>query len=651
MTTPANTAMSGLTVNYGPVQFGGSDAGSIAIAGDPGMSDMATVLKGLPPMYAIRSQFRYDDSNRTIIGVDYHLTVRCVFHGANNTQLAQNMTSLRKYLSLPRQILRIEGLGTGIGKISTTAGNAGIPANTMDISYGPKPLSLSMEPVGGQLAWELTWEVAFFVGEHISVTDNDGRLSFWMAFNSSSTWSNDFEGIPTRSVQGYIQIAQGTTNTKSPPRLVDSIREAINIVCPVNFRRVQNVWRMNEAQDHLVFSVIDEYLPGDNLPAGITMGGGSFNITANAGQDNLGMNVAHASLQMILKVAPGQHPSLAAFYFMSIYLTKQAKLTSLDNNGKARNVVLPVHFSVTTQYFDNQRVIQCAGAWQITNSITVVNGVAKNENGQTVSSAYAGINGILSAADLFTPVSDQLTDAIGSPQGYKTWRASVFNLWSNRGTPQIVEITGGSNPSVYIEGSIVDLGSQIVSGTIGEINQIPLTYSASNLPTMGCPAIPEKGGWISYRRRIDFWLEEYQSTHRRAISYIPSSSAGWQGQTDPGETNVIHIETGAPMPYDTPQHVSEYHGRPRLFVGISVASLRFKRMPYLHKVKSVGGYPVKRIKAYNLTPYYAFNAFGCPVYRQQGYVIYEVLGFPSSISRKGQPMESDVEFSENELEL
>jgi hypothetical protein len=300
-----------------------------------------------------------------------------------------------------------------------------------------------------------------------------------------------------------------------------------------------------------------------------------------------------------------------------------------------------MHFRLGTSYFDNQRTIQCAAVWMVTNAVTVD---GKQESTQanpnnTTEPYWSNLNGILLAAEPFTPVSTTLTNVIGSNQGYGPWAASMIPMWKNRGVLNVQEIDVSPN----LDTSILDLGNDKLAGVIGNISQDAFAYTAASLPSLGCPAIPPDGGWLHYQRRISTQREGFQSVHRRAETYLPETSLS-AVSTDPTNLNKLRIASGmGTSNYPTNvRHVTEYHGKPRLLISISVSALRFKREPIFPVLRSVGGFAVNFLESdsHGLSADQAFDVYGCPVFRLEGEAVYEVSGAPTEFLRTWKPLDA-----------
>jgi hypothetical protein len=616
--TIVNQNLAGATIAYNGVQFGGADAPAIVAGHDH--------LNGLPPTYAFSGAYRYDSSGRSIIAVDYLLTVRCIFFEDSVSRMTDNMNKLRLLLSQPGQVLSIEGLGCGLGVIAGRLSEEGATPDYAEIDNGPHPTQPQMEAIAGALAWQLTWSVRFSIVECASSSPNP--LSF-LAFNFSTTWQNNFEGIVTRTIEGHVVIPQ-LRDPDFPRQVIataENTRGNIFIALPTGFERIANVWRESEDKSRLNFSIVDQQIEGDNLPPDITAATGNVVWSSNAGQDNLSMVQSIVTMRMSLKTAPGKPRNRAGQLFMAAALSKQQELMAVGSDGKARITVMPIALSIGAGQFSQARQTDCSISWLLINTIQ-----STSDDG-----SMAGPSGTLNAVNLWEPLGDIWGRVFGTDYGYSGWLASTVALRDNRGTAQIT--------STAAEGEMIDLCEGRTVATIGVTGSQPITYGSSSLASLSCPNIPDHGGWVHFRQNIEIYRDDYATTHRKAATYMPPASTSLGADADPQAADSVSLPGPAYSQSGNDNHVTEFHGYPRIFVGVAVSALRFKYKPRFPNIKSVKGNPVVLKEFKGTTPVFAFNAFGCPVWRLQGYAIYEVIGAVPDIKGVGTPMSGDVDFA------
>lgn len=558
MATIVNTNLAGFTVTYNTVQFGGADS----------------TYKSEPPMYGFSGRNRYDESGRAVIGVEYRLEVRCLFFETSEVLMAANMRSIRQLLAAPGALLKIEGLGTGFGSIA--AGGT-----DFDIGNGPRPMGVQCVPIG-QLCWELSWAVEFFVSECAS---GGGDALAWMAFNFNTTWRNDFEGLTQRIITGHLIIPQfrNSAAPKTVLHVAEETRGSIIIDVPPNFARLENLWRESDDKQRLDFSIIDEQIGGDFLPAGITEGDGACGFSAGDGKGGFADGLV--TLSMSLKTAPNQPRNLAGQIFLAAALSKQGEMSAALSAGAT---IIPLKINIVAGKFRRARQTDCMMAWHITSCL----------------------NSMLSGVGIWTPVS---------PNDYTLWKASMTSLWGNRGFSGI--------GSVASEAVIIDLCDNVTTKTIGVVGSSPNSPAAASPPSLTCPEISEDGGWLQFDLEVRVLRKDEQTQHRRAASYVPT--VGAISGSDPLLGTTVALGGPTYSQSASEQHVTEYHGFPETYIGLKFKGLRFKNKPYTPEIVSIAGMATRPVKQDPGTPKWAFDVFGCPVWFVSGWRIYSVPGYVS----------------------
>ncbi len=90
-------SLSGASIVYNGVQFGGGDSGGSM----------------LPATYSLSGSYVYDDADRMVTHIHYTLSINAVLVAADESTLSAEFTDLQKKLSEPRKRLKISGLGCG----------------------------------------------------------------------------------------------------------------------------------------------------------------------------------------------------------------------------------------------------------------------------------------------------------------------------------------------------------------------------------------------------------------------------------------------------------------------------------------------------------------------------------------------------------
>jgi hypothetical protein len=574
--------LAGLTVAYNGVQFGGAD------------SD----YKSTPPTYSFRGTFVYDDSRRAVKMTRYTLEVHCIFNETAEGSMAANAEDLRNFLMAPGKSLTIEGLGTGFDRL-----NGGLTAIQDDVDYGPRPLDFQWNPLG-QIAWEMYWQVEFNVSECANPRRNE--LAF-AAFNFDTSWANDFEGICTRTISGYVEIAMKRSgrNGKVPKHVVDEVRDQIEVIVPIGFRRTSNIWRENYAKNRLDFSVTDEALPGDFLPVGCIAADGDISYDS-AGP---GFNEASVTLSMSVRTAPDAPRGLAGNLFMTAAITKQAAMQTINNKG----TVIPSRISFRAGKFDRARDTSFSMSWHLTKCI----------------------NEMMAAAEIWEPVPIDGNFNNKNPANfgnYAVWRSSISHLWGNRGIRS--EGVLGLR-SLASEAVIIDLCDNTTYATIGgSTSQTPVTAGKPN-KLFTCPDVPEDGGWIKHDLRIRVLRKDEQTWHKKAVSYLPSPGETTAGSGD-GLEGSVPLGGAAYTQSVSDEHDVEHHGLPTVHILVQFRGLRVKRKPTMPELKTIAGLPVTLVEQEIDGPRLAFDILTCPAWFIRGYRVYRVNGYVPEV----KPVES-----------
>ena len=594
MAAIVNTNLAGFTAVYNTVQFGGADA----------------TYKSFPPMYRLVARQRMDGSKRAAVGLDVTLNLRCIFFETSEINMANAMQTLRTLLCQPGKPLTIKGIGNGFGANGVIQGDPGGGGTNSydDLSNGPFPHPLEMTSLG-QLAWEVSWGVDFFISECQTQTPLMGAF---LELVFSTTWSNDFEGISQRVLQGYVTFPSNRgkgNNSKIPLTTADQFRNQLTIALPNNFKRLTDIWHESEDKTRLDFTVVDQQLEGDTYPKGVTQASGSVSFQASAGGDNLGMNKGICTLNMTLKTAINQAKNLAGLIFFTAALAKQTELTAPDANGLATITVIPINISITNAKFDQSRVTQCSISWALTKTLTA---------NIAASHIYDPITNYLGAIE--SGISG-LTDGVNN---YTNWRAGMLSpMWRNTGTSGLT--------NAVEDAQIIDLCDNVSARTIGNVAGSIYSNNAYSIPSLSCPNIPTNGGWIHFNLDVRIHRVDNSVQHRRAATYLPEAP---HDITDPLlDSSNTGITLAGPYYNQDPsdQNVTEYNGQPVTYIGLSFAALRYKNKPYLPVIKSVNGLTATQDECEDQGAVQAFEVFGCPVWKIQGYRTYKVAGIVNSI--------------------
>ncbi len=200
-------------------------------------------------------EFVKDDAERTIIYSRHTIEVHTFISDAVSTD--SQLENIRARLNHQGQALTFVNKGFGDDLIVNANGGAGI----RDVKWGPIPEMLYWEPVGSAGACEMIWKVVTCVpccGHGLS-----DRTTGVMAFNFGVDVAIDIRGLSTRTIDGYIEIAQTRGAGKTIPDSADNYRFMIQPDLPNGFQREQT-WSISASKSRVNFTITDRQLPTKN---------------------------------------------------------------------------------------------------------------------------------------------------------------------------------------------------------------------------------------------------------------------------------------------------------------------------------------------------------------------------------------------------
>lgn len=452
----------------------------------------------------------------------------------------------------------------------------------VDVAGGPHPLGKPEMRMLGENAWELLWSIEFTVNPCLS---NEATPKTLVAFNYTTNWSNDFEGNCTRGISGYYELIN-IRNPNAPKVAVSRAehnRPLVTVAVPNGFRRMQNDWLESADKKRVDFSVTDQQMPGDPYPPGIIEIDASETFATNP----MDWSKANVSLSATIRIAPGSPRTLGGLWFLAAAMTKQANIAA---NLPATSQVLPAGLTITAGKFGSSRVMSASFSWTIAGC------------------AYQ----YLTSGAIWSPVSNT---------NYQQWRTSIESLWANRGNAQVVASVD--------DDVIIDLCDNVTGATIGRDSvTLPSVNPASSL-SLACPDVPEDGGWLEYDLQVRAQRSDHQTLHRKATAYDPYDSIDTASEG--------YVPTGGPSYTTTPttDHVVEYNGLPSTLVVLRFKARRYRRLPVMPQITTVGGKPVTLIEQVQEGPKREADLLGCPLYSIVGYRIYRVSGYVATIRSTG----------------
>lgn len=203
----------------------------------------------------VRVQFLYDDANRTIVAHKHIITVQAVV--TDDGGLDSDLLSIRQKLGESGKPLTFISRGFGDDLKITEKGLK------RDVMSGPNPLELAWNPLGDDKSAEITWQIEVVA----AVCAKGDRSLGIMALNYGVSFSYDSHGDTTRTIKGYIQIAQQMNLT--PTDTADRYREHFYAAPLHGFKR-EHTWDVSLAKHRVEFTIVDRQIPSPNpFPPGI----------------------------------------------------------------------------------------------------------------------------------------------------------------------------------------------------------------------------------------------------------------------------------------------------------------------------------------------------------------------------------------------
>jgi hypothetical protein len=528
-----------------------------------------------PPSYRLRGVPIYDEARRTVTHIAYTLEVETVLYADDENALGTQMRTLREQLSRPGRKLVLTDLGLGDSTIVRSGTHP-------DVIWGARPRVVSLEPIGGTLAWQLHWSCEFNVREAAAGSAASGQ---WLAFNYATRYDIDEQGFTTRVISGYVQIVQvrEPLGDPLPRRTADEVRDQLRIVVPQNFRRVGSRWTESADKARIDFAITDEELRTDPFPPGIVDAALVYRV------ENEGEGFAHtrASLTGHLETAPGVAKHVAATRFFMIAQDKMRRLQSvLASIGPV--LVVPRRISVSHHLFTRRtsfvvelRVVHC-------------------------------LSSLLAASGVWDEVPGT---------GYRQWRSSVERLWTNRGGAQLRSSASDAVIVDLVDNPVSQMQIGASAGGSGAISP--------SSPILGLlPVVAGQTSWLDYQVRLRAVRHENVSVHTLAREVQVSQSTSDGGQGLGPQFRSTSSRAGS---------VCERHGEPIQQIVFEGVAVRLASRPVVPVLRSVGGRPVcERKRVEELQPVAGYCGIGA--YRLRWSVTYDVVGYVGRYDAPDNPI-------------
>lgn len=286
------------------------------LAGEIGETSAAITYNGYTfPVYSkteISGKCRYDGARRTVIGMDYNLTITFTVT-ASAGQLSftdTEMQDLRNRLTKPGASLTISNMGVGSDlDINTASGK-------WDMAWGPTPQILSWQPRAIKKAFRCTWTCSFFIPE-CGTGGANGRQGV-LAFDYRYNISVPMDRLATVTIDGYFEIAQtrSSVSDRSVKTSAGALRALIKAPLIPNFDRVQEDFRETMDRRRLDFVIVDKARNLGELPWGTVKADGTHSLMSNVAAVGIKLPENLADFQDVNGVIGPMMGSISVSYTM-----------------------------------------------------------------------------------------------------------------------------------------------------------------------------------------------------------------------------------------------------------------------------------------------------------------------------------------------
>lgn len=253
----------------------------------------------------ISTEFVTDDADRTVI---YHkITLMAKTVVANDNTTDNTIESIRARLGESGKPLTFIQQGFGDDLVINPVGGGGL----RDIKWGPKPQVLEWEPIGSCRACEVVWKCVTCIP---MCADRTARNIGVLALNYSVDYTIDQRGYTTRTISGYLEIAQ-TRNGANLQDNCDAYRERITPTVPIGFKRQQN-WTSSLDKSRLDFTIVDTEIPTPNaFPPSVVDISGRHRVRWQRGRDG---GFLRNTINLDVEMAADAPPALAYAIFVTL---------------------------------------------------------------------------------------------------------------------------------------------------------------------------------------------------------------------------------------------------------------------------------------------------------------------------------------------
>lgn len=287
-----------------------------------------------------------DQADRTTVYTTYKIHVDTVISPTAPTNFATSranelttLPAMKRFLATAGQPLVITGTGFGNVRILTGLGDT-----HEEVAWGPKPEILTWEPLG-VLSAHMIWECTVRVLDCRCPPEGSARRKELLAYNFTVSHSVDEQGYTSRTIAGYAEIpmtrraggAAAAGNRLMPDNADLYWNENFTYPpIPPFCRRTQNQRTVSEDKRRLNFSVTDQELPANIMPAGV--------LECRASHTTSTQSAAFLKQTATLRASYTLRKDVSKSYSMLLFIQLLRQRLTDAFNGGAR-AFIPVSFT------------------------------------------------------------------------------------------------------------------------------------------------------------------------------------------------------------------------------------------------------------------------------------------------------------------
>lgn len=292
-----------------------------------------------------------DIAGRSVKHLQYDFTLKFIVgESSQDVGLSCDLEMAGIRAELSRVGLEFHYLNTGYGGLqSVPAGQAntfGLPTNSRDILWGPKPQVLSWKPNGRQTA-EVVWACQINLAPCPEDAAYEDGLLQWCY---KISYQIDESGYTTKNISGTAQVVgyrSGGPTSRTIADHGDRVRERIEPPLSSGFRRLQRIFTLSEDKTKLDYQFTDTEEPPNTPPAGCVRVNASHTVSTNS----IYSIKWKGTLQATYEVSRDTPRTTAYNMFFQLVQerirSKTNQIINIGQNKNIRNVVFYRSFEAT----------------------------------------------------------------------------------------------------------------------------------------------------------------------------------------------------------------------------------------------------------------------------------------------------------------